>query len=58
MTKTELEKYKRQLQLDRALILEASGSGASLYITLLGCTELALATVNKLIAKKIQNDED
>lgn len=55
MTKPELEKYKRQLQLDKAVLLEASGSGASAYITLLGCAELALATVERLLNKTEKN---
>lgn len=55
MTEKELKKYKLQLQLSRAILLEASESGASDYILLLGYNECSLAVVNKLL--NITEDE-
>jgi hypothetical protein len=57
MSKSELEKYLLQLQYDRSLLTEASLSGASDYILLLGANTLQITIVKKLINKLYTNED-
>jgi len=55
MSETELKKYLLQLKFDKALLTEASLSGASDYILLLGTVALQISTVEKIISNKTTN---
>jgi len=55
MSETDLKQYLQRLQLDKAILNEASKIGASDFILLLGITDLAISTTKRLLLKYSKN---